>query len=67
MTRRAATFTQADVSRAARGAIKAGLRPDRIEIDAAGKIVVIFGVAPEPGDDPADWEARLRAAAKWAK
>jgi hypothetical protein len=41
MSRRAAAFSQADVTRASRGALKAGLPVRRVEIDAAGKIVVI--------------------------
>ena len=41
MTRRSPAFRQADVTRAGRGALKAGLCVRRVEIDAAGKIVVI--------------------------
>jgi hypothetical protein len=68
MPRRASKFTQADVSRAVRGAINAGLQPTRIEIDADGKIVVFFGAAPETeADDPNGWEDRLRRANGWTK
>jgi hypothetical protein len=68
MSRRARTFTQADVSRALRGAIKGGLQPTRIEIDADGKIVILCEIAPEPSaDDPAGWEQRLRRANGWTK
>jgi len=41
VTRRSPAFRQADVTRAGRGALKAGLCVSRVEIDAAGKIVVI--------------------------
>jgi hypothetical protein len=46
---RRATFREADVSRALKGARKAGLKVARIEIDCDGKIAVIAG-APVPGD-----------------
>jgi hypothetical protein len=48
MSRRA-TFREADVSRALKGARKAGLAVARIEIDREGKIVLVAG-APAPGD-----------------
>lgn len=41
MTRARAAFRQADVRRAVEGAVGAGLSVARIEIDAAGKIVII--------------------------
>jgi excisionase family DNA binding protein len=40
MSRRRSTFSQADVTRASRGAAKAGLAVRRVEIDATGKIVI---------------------------
>jgi hypothetical protein len=46
MSRRAQTFTQSDITRAARGAIKAGLAVRRIEIDRSGKIVIFIGGEP---------------------
>jgi hypothetical protein len=39
-------FRQTDVARAVRGAIAAGLTVKRVEVDKAGKIVVVVG---EPG------------------
>jgi hypothetical protein len=63
MTRRAPTFTTAQISRAARGAMKAGLSVSRVEIDASGKISVICGDAAPPDD----FEARLRGATGWVR
>jgi hypothetical protein len=63
MSRRPAIITQADVARACRGALKAGLAVRRVEIDAAGKIVVICSNdVPEQPESGAGWEARLRRA-----
>jgi hypothetical protein len=63
VSRRSASFTQADVTRASRGAVKAGLAVRRVEIDEAGKIVVICSDdAPEQPESGAGWEARLRRA-----
>lgn len=61
VSRAPAKFRQADVSRAVRGAIKAGLSVSRVEIDATGKIVIVcVEDAPEQQfDDPADFEERL--------
>ena len=67
MTRRGPTFTQSQISRAARGAMKAGLSVSRVEIDANGKISVICGDTPPPAASPDDFEARLRSATGWAK
>jgi hypothetical protein len=67
MTRRAPTFTTAQISRAARGAMKAGLSVARLEIDATGKIIVICGDAPPPAAPPDGFEGRLRSATEWAK
>ena len=41
MANRPATFKQSDVTRAAKGALAAGLPVARIEIDRDGKIVVV--------------------------
>lgn len=38
----AARFMQSDVTRALKGAEKAGMRPSGIEIDPSGKIVLLF-------------------------
>lgn len=47
MARRAVPFRQADVTRALRGAMTAGVEIARVEIDHAGKIVI---VPSRPGD-----------------
>ena len=46
MSRGPLPFRQTDVSRAVRGAVAAGLTVQRVEVDKAGKIVVVVG---EPG------------------
>ncbi len=50
MTRLRSPFRQSDVSRAVKGAAGAGLSVARVEIDAAGKIVIISeaGARQEP-------------------
>ena len=68
MVRLAASFTQAHVSRATKGAIAAGLNVVRVEIDpATGKIVVVCGDAGEPRDEAAaafdQWKGRKNARA----
>jgi hypothetical protein len=61
MSRRRSTFSQADVTRASRGAVKAGLPVRRVEIDATGKIVIVCveDVPEQQFDDPAGFEERL--------
>ena len=49
MSRRAQPFTQTDVTRAAKGAVKAGLTVQRIEFEP-GKIVVFTGKPPKFAD-----------------
>ena len=60
MARGPATFKQADVTRALRGAVAAGVEVQRIEIDKTGKIVVITG-RPErvPVSNINDWDEVL--------
>jgi hypothetical protein len=62
MSRRQSTFSQADVTRAMRGAMKAGLTVRRVEIEATGKIVIVcVEDAPDQQfEDPAGFEERLR-------
>ncbi len=51
-------FTQADVTRAAKGAVAAGLRVVRLEIDQTGKLAVFTSAEPENNADAAlaEWE-----------
>jgi hypothetical protein len=54
---RPAPFTQADVKRAVKGAVAAGINVARVEVDKHGKIVVIAG---KPGEDaPTDLDMWL--------
>jgi hypothetical protein len=41
MSRRQLTFRQNDVARAIKGAVAGGLTVQRIEVDKAGKIIVV--------------------------
>ncbi len=67
MSRRAASFTQADVARAARGALEAGLAVVRIEVDNAGRIAIICAEGAQgPAGGADDVEARLKRARGWA-
>jgi hypothetical protein len=63
MTKRPARFKQADVSRALRGAERAGMKVGRVEIDADGKIVILVGSEAARASDTPDaalekWIAR---------
>jgi hypothetical protein len=51
MARAPCTFRQADVTRAVKGAAAAGVHIARVEIDRAGKIVII---AAETTDQPGE-------------
>lgn len=54
MTRRACTFRQQDVTRALKAANAAGVKVARVEIDKAGKIVIVAGEAESDSADAAD-------------
>lgn len=54
MTARA-TFRQADVARAVRGVVAAGVKVARIEIDRAGKIIV-YAESAANDDAPNPWD-----------
>jgi hypothetical protein len=57
MARRPCTFKQQDVTRALRGAIAAGIAILRVEIDKAGKIVIVAtDDIPQSSDDELDRE-----------
>jgi hypothetical protein len=48
MSRGAQTFKQGDVTKALKGAVNAGLKIKRVEIDKTGKIILFTGAAGEP-------------------
>lgn len=50
-----ARFRQSDVKRAAAGVVAAGLSVARVEIDAAGKIVIIPGKPTTPPRNDNEW------------
>jgi len=50
MSRSAQPFTQGDITRAVKGAVKAGLNVQRFEVDRDGKIVVFTGKPPKFAD-----------------
>ena len=47
MSRGPLPFRQTDVARAIKGAVAAGLTVQRVEVDKAGKIVVVVGSPAE--------------------
>lgn len=59
MTRRTA-FREADVSRAIKGALKAGLPVLRVEIDRDGKIVVLIGEPHPANRSRNEWDEVLQ-------
>jgi hypothetical protein len=63
MARVPATFKQADVTRALRGAVAAGVEVARIEIDArTGNIVILTPRVPSVSVAPYDaWKAEVNA------
>jgi hypothetical protein len=56
MSRGDQTFKQGDVTKAAKGAAKAGLNVRRIEIDRDGKIVVITGQPDQSPHELNEWD-----------
>lgn len=58
----AARFKEADVTRAVRGATKAGMMVGRIEIDPNGKIVIL-SESIAPSVDPNPWDSVLHGKA----
>jgi hypothetical protein len=48
MSRGAQSFKQGDVTKALKGAVNAGLKIRRVEIDKTGKIILFTGAAGEP-------------------
>jgi hypothetical protein len=55
VSRGAQSFTQNDITKALKGAVKAGLNPRRTEIDKkTGNIIMTFTGAPDAGEPPTD-------------
>ncbi len=56
MTRAPSTFKQGDVTRMVKGVVAAGVAVIRVEVDTAGRIVVIAGKLPASlaGETPED-------------
>jgi hypothetical protein len=65
MSRTAARFTQADVTRAVKGAEGAGFRVGRVEISPDGRIIVF--PTGQPADDVDDDLRKFRERAEWSK
>jgi hypothetical protein len=54
MARAPSTFRQQDVTRAVKAVAAAGVDIARIEIDKAGKIVIVASTGAEPGEGRAE-------------
>ena len=57
MSRAPSTFRQQDVTRALKATVAAGVKVSRIEIDRAGKIVVVMADATKHGTESNEWDA----------
>lgn len=59
MAARRQTFRQADIARALKGAMAAGMKPTQVEVTAEGRIVLSFEEAakPAPADSFDAWKA----------
>jgi hypothetical protein len=57
MSRGPRTFKQADVAAAIKAARQAGIEVARIEVDKAGKIVIVAGKPEEPVDTGNEWDS----------
>jgi hypothetical protein len=59
MSRGPATFKQQDLSRALKAVVTAGVKVARIEIDKAGKIVLVTGENKDTATPENEWDAAL--------
>ena len=61
MSRGPLSFRQTDVARAIKGAVAAGLTVQRVEVDKAGKIVVVVGEAGKDivATEDNEWDKKL--------
>ena len=60
MSRRPCTFRQQDVTRALKAAVAAGVEIHRIEIDKAGKIVLVAVRAGQSQSQINEWDEVLK-------
>jgi hypothetical protein len=56
MSRGRVNFKETDLARALRGTARAGLRPERVEIDRDGRIVVFVGKPEEQDTESNEWD-----------
>jgi hypothetical protein len=56
MSRGAQALRQGDVTKAIKGAVKAGLSVKRFEVDKDGKIIVFTGEAPPSAATGNEWD-----------
>lgn len=56
---RKAKFTQADVTRAVKGAVQGGLPISRVEVDQDGRIIILAG-SPKKLDACNEWDEVLQ-------
>lgn len=62
MAARRQAFRQADVARAVKGAVSAGLKVGRVEVDQDGRIVIVSGEETARPDTAFDeWRAKRDA------
>lgn len=57
MSRSPSTFRQQDVTRALKATVAAGVKVSRIEIDRAGKIVLVTADAKRQDTESNEWDA----------
>jgi hypothetical protein len=57
MARSAAVFRQSDVTKALKAAVAGGIKVARIEIDRAGKIVLVTGENKDAVQSENEWDA----------
>lgn len=57
MSRGAQVFRQADVAKAIRATVSAGLSVQRVEIDRNGKIVVVIGTPVLDAANDNEWDS----------
>jgi hypothetical protein len=56
MSRGPSRFREADVKRAVRAVLGTGVEIARVEIDAAGKVILVIGKPADGGADRNEWD-----------